>query len=276
MRVGRFFVRRLLNTVGLTPKPVWGKSKPSIRLGPEFHADVHFWMLLLSGGASSRALFTTPLYRFVPQIPAFRLWSDACGSAFGGYFCVPANGEGLWARYDLTPAERARFQERAEDHDDISINLLDLFGMVLMAWVFVREVRMQPRHGQDCILMRGDNSSACSWVAKCRGGKEPRSGALMRILGCLEVTSGWCFESLHVRGQDNFVADGISRWERHTISSNLRAARPDVRWREQVLGPEAVALCSDILAESTSVAQLRTRLGHITSRVSGLGTDFVG
>jgi len=98
----------------------------------------------------------------------------------------------------------------------------------------------------------------------------------MRILGCLEFTSGWCFESLHVKGEDNCIADGISRWERHTIDSRLRAARPDLRWREQVLGPAAAALCVDILAANTSVDQLRTRLGRVTSRVSGLGTDFVG
>ena len=278
VRVGRFFLRRMLNTVGLPPKPVWGRSKPIIRLGPEFHADVQFWKMLLSGGAQSRVHFTIPLYRFVPQPPAYLLWSDACGSAFGGYFCIPEKEEGVWARYDLTPAERARFQqERAESHDDLSINVLELFGMVLMAWVFVREEKMQPRHGHDCLLMRGDNSSACSWVAKCRGGKEPRSGALMRILGCLEFTSGWCFESLHVKGEDNnFIADGISRWERNSIESRLRVARPDIRWREQVLGPAAVALCADILAASTSVDQLRTRLGRVTSGASGLGTNFVG
>ena len=32
--------------------------------------------------------------------------------------------------------------------------------------------------------------SAVQWVSKCRGGREPRSGALMRLLGCLEAADG--------------------------------------------------------------------------------------
>ena len=62
-----------------------------------------------------------------------------------------------------------------------------------------------------------------------KGGKEPRSGgALMRLVGCLEVGSGWCFDALHVAGVENAVADGISPWEPEDIDGNLRAFRPDV------------------------------------------------
>ena len=56
--------------------------------------------------------------------------------------------------------------------------------------------------------------SAVHWVGKCRGGTEPRSGALMRMRGCLEMRSGWCFRVKHVKGISNTLADGISQWER--------------------------------------------------------------
>ena len=64
-----------------------------------------------------------------------------------------------------------------------------------------------------------------------KGGKEPRSGgALMRLVGCLEVGSGWCFDALHVAGVDDSIADGILWWKEEAVHGNLRASRPDVAW----------------------------------------------
>ena len=71
-----------------------------------------------------------------------------------------------------------------------------------------------------------------------------RSGALMRLLECLEVGSGWCFDALHVAGMENTIAYAISRWEPEYIDGNLRAFRPDVAWHRQVLEPTGVALWS--------------------------------
>ena len=124
--------------------------------------------------------------------------------------------------------------------------------------------------------MRGDNLSAVHWVSKCRGGKEPRSGALMRLLGCLQVGSGWCFDALHVAGVDNFIADGISRWKEEVIDGNLHASRPVVAWRRQVLGPTGVELCLGILAASSSASLLHLRLKRLIRRGSGLGPRFGG
>lgn len=41
---------------------------------------------------------------------------------------------------------------------------------------------------------------------------EPWGDAVLRVLGCLEMGSGWCFKAKHVAGLDNILADGISRW----------------------------------------------------------------
>ena len=88
--------------------------------------------------------------------------------------------------------------------------MLELLGMVVTAWSFVTQSDASPSYARDTILMRGDSMSAVQWVSNCRGGREPRSGALMRLLGCLEVSSGWCFDPLHVTGAENTIADGIS------------------------------------------------------------------
>ena len=97
----------------------------------------------------------------------------------------------------------------------------------------------------------------------------------MRLLGCLEVGSGWCFDALHVAGVEN-NADGISRWEPEDIDGNLRTSRPDVAWHRQVLGPTGVALCFGVLAARSSVSQLRRRLTELIRQVSGLGPLFGG
>ena len=119
--------------------------------------------------------------------------------------------------------------------------------------------------------MRGDNMSAVQWVSECRGGREPRSGALMRLLGCLEVCSGWYFDALHVAVVENTIADGISRWQPENIDGNLRASQPDVAWHRQVLGPTGVALCFGVAAASSFVCQSRRRLTELIRQVSRLG-----
>ena len=96
----------------------------------------------------------------------------------------------------------------------------------------------------------------------------------MRLLGCLEVDGGWCFDVLHVAGVENTIADGISRWEPEDIDGNLRAFRPDVAWHRQVLEPTDVAVCFGALAASSSVCQLRRRLTELIRKLSGLGPLF--
>ena len=118
--------------------------------------------------------------------------------------------------------------------------------------------------------------SAVHWVNKCRGAREPRSGALMRMLGCLEMRNEWRFRAKHIKGVANTLADGISRWKHDEIALNLHSYRPDIRWQEQHLGQEALDLTSAVLASSSSEDQLRNRLNAITRRVSGLGASFVG
>ena len=174
--------------------------------------------------------------------------------------------------YDTQDRLRAHMQGR----DDSSINVLELLAMVVTAWAFTVEAKSAPQYAGESIPVRGDNMSAVHWVNRCRGGREPRAGALMRILGCLEKHSGWCFRAKHVRGVANVLADGVSRWDRPTIAANLLALRPDIDWQEQRLGEAGADLCTDILASSTSGAQLRARLGVRTSLVADLGARFAG
>ena len=164
--------------------------------------------------------------------------------------------------------------QQLRDWNDLSVDVLERLGMVVTALPFVTQSDVRPSYARDTILMRGENMSTIQWVPKCRGGRESLSRALMRLLECLEVSSGWCFDALHVAGVENTIADGISRWKPEDIDSKLHAFRPEVAWHRQVLGPTGVALCLGMLAASSPTSQLRRRLTEHIRQVSGLGRLF--
>ena len=81
----------------------------------------------------------------------------------------------------------------------LSINVLELFGMVWTAYVMIVIRKDRPGRAGEAVLMRRDNSSAVKWVTNCKGQKDDvRAGGLMRVLGALEVRGKWCFQAKHV------------------------------------------------------------------------------
>ena len=285
IRPGKFFVCQILNQLKLAPLTAKDtttsgvvdrrtKRYGRVELGPEFHDDLGFWRLVveMATGADGVTRLGAPLFSCFMQPPSLTLVSDASGDGMGGY-CLET---GQWWRVDYEEDVRVRLRTRVESRDDLSVNVFELLGMVLTAWALTVHAGTRPEYPGQSILMRGDNMSAVHWVNKCRGAQEPRSGALMRMLGCLEMRSGWRFRAKHIRGVHNTLADGISRWTRDEIAVNLHAYRPDIRWQEQLLGQEATDITSAVLASSSSDDQLRIRLNAITRQVSGLGVSFAG
>ena len=143
--------------------------------------------------------------------------------------------------------------------------------VVVGGWVWSR----RDAAGKVC-YQKGDNMSAIHWVNRCTGGTEPRSGAFTRMLGCLEMDSGWSFRVKNVAGIANTLADGISRWQRASINFPPREFRPDINWQEQRLGFAGEAFCSEVLASSTSETQLWSHLNRLTRQVSHFGPGFAG
>ena len=103
--------------------------------------------------------------------------------------------------------------------------------MAVGAWMVVVTERGRPVTAGNCVLQRGDNGPSAAWIQRCSGGKEPSSGALMRILGALEVSSVWHFQSSLCSGVLNSFADGMSRWDASGVRANVIAACLHVRWR---------------------------------------------
>ena len=205
---------------------------------------------------------SAPMYHLLERPSKRTLFSDASKTAVGG-FCLET---GVYWRYDLDAGERSRFcgsSKSVAGENDISINVLELLGMVVDAWVLVYLCAERPAALGGCVLLRGDDEAAVEWVRRCRGGKEPRSGALMRLLGVLELSSGWRFDAKHVRGIFNVATDGISRWDRASVLVNLHAVRPDIPWQEQDLGAAGISLCTSWLAPNSCDTPLRPRLNAL-------------
>lgn len=119
----------------------------------------------------------------------------------------PGLETGAWWRLGINQDVRSRFRERESERDDLRIDVLELLATTIDAYVFTVESEIKPEYARDVILMRGDISSNVTWVNKCRGGEEPRAGVLVRVLGCFEMGSGWCFDALRMKGVDNTIAD---------------------------------------------------------------------
>ena len=198
----------------------------------------------MATGPNGTTRLEAPLFCCFSQPPSRILISDASGDGMGG-FCLES---GRWWRIDFMEDIRARLRKRVCSRDDLSMNVFELLGMVVTARALTVHAGARPEYPGQSILMRGDNMSAVHWVNKCRGAREPRSGALMRMLGCLEMRNEWRFRAKHIKGVANTLADGISRWKHDEIALNLNSYRPDIRWQEQHLGQEALDLTSAVLA----------------------------
>ena len=101
--------------------------------------------------------------------------------AFGGY-CLQT---GHFFRHELLAEEKSRFwgsNKHVTGFNDIRINVLELLDMLVGAWMLVVAERRRSVTAGDSVLLRGDNEPNVAWIWRCRGGKEPRFGALMRML----------------------------------------------------------------------------------------------
>ena len=77
---------------------------------------------------------------------------------------------------------RSSSASTAAAHKTLSTNLLELLAMVVNAYVMVVEQHDVPKISGEPVLMRGDHSSAGTWVNRCGGTEDPRASFIMRWL----------------------------------------------------------------------------------------------
>ena len=108
--------------------------------------------------------------------------SDATPNAIGGFYCQSR----VWWRYDLSVDEQQRSSAHTTcaSHNKLSINLLELLAMVVTAYVMVVVKEDRPSVAGEPVLMRGDSSSAVSWVNRCGGTRDPRAAFIYEVAWC--------------------------------------------------------------------------------------------
>jgi len=266
VRAGRYFVWQLLRLTGLhTSETKQRRTKTLVDLGWEFHGDIAFWKWaiehrLVESGESLNA----PFYAHIQRPPVRRYLSDASFEAVGGY-CPELK---IFWRYTLDVKLTAELKRkaRARETSSITINLLELFGMFMTAWVVQCLVGDRPNEKGAPILMRGDNVSAVSWVNRCGGSRDRRAGLLMRLLGRLEIESGWCHIAKHIPGVANTLADGISRWPEEQIKMNICKLTNDENWRQQDLGDRGKEIFEKVLQAQLPTHRLDDEMWSIMTR----------
>ena len=245
IRAGKYFMWRLLRLTDLQTRTVKIQSHP-VELGREFHDNLYFWNwaidheLLTVGESLSAPCFTAikrPAKRYYP--------SDASFDAIGG-FCRKLR---ICLRNDLPLALSAELYRKAARREtcSVTINLIELVGMVLTAWVMHELVGDHPDSKEDPILMRGDNFAAVTWANQCGGARDKRAGLMMRMLGRLEIQGGWRYDAKHFSDVQSTLTDGISRWPRSEIFDRVKQLTNTDDWSEQSIGARGERLCEIVL-----------------------------
>ena len=132
-----------------------------VDLGWEFHNDIAFWkwaidqQLVRKGGS-----LCAPIYDHIMRVPARRYSSDASFTAIGG-FCPELK---VYWRYSCAEALTLELKKQSvtKQAGPITINLLELIGMMMSAFVMQMTENDRPAYAGDTVLLCGDNVSAVS------------------------------------------------------------------------------------------------------------------
>lgn len=266
IRAGRYFVWQLLRLTGLhTPASRQARTRNMVGLGREFHGDIAFWKWVLKQPLATKGESLSASFLLHVKRTPFRLYlSDASLEAIGGY-CPELK---IFWRYTINAALSAELKRKGAAHEtsDITINLLELGGMFMTAWVVQMVLKDRPQEEGQSVLMRGDNVSAVSWTNRCGGSRDKRASLLMRLMGRMEIACGWCHVAKHIPGRENTLADGISRWDADKVAANVEKLTKDSGWKQVDIGVGGRSLFEILLEQPFPKESLDDRTWGIMLR----------
>ena len=125
-------------------------------LGWEFHNDIAFWKWAIDQQlVRKKKSLCAPIYDYIMRTRARRYYSDASFTALGG-FCPELK---VYWRYSLAEVLTLELKKQSvtKQAGSITINLLELIGMMMSAFVMQITENDRPEYAEDRILLRGDN-----------------------------------------------------------------------------------------------------------------------
>lgn len=190
--------------------------------------DLEFWRWLLNMGLEQPQLWSSPLWFLAGDLTdrqTVELFTDACTSIGGGYVMgTHSFGQFRWSE------QEQRFFATAKGRNT-DINIME-FVVAVLAIVVEREYL----NGK-VVLLRVDNTSAVAWLNRHRLNHMWGQG-WMRLLTIVSLKYNIRVVCKHVVGEENVIADGLSRYTQETNLSLLQngfVARPvpSWQWRER-------------------------------------------
>jgi hypothetical protein len=249
IRSGKQFIKRLNGEMREQLKGKWHGGHTWINITEAMQQDLDYWRYTVSKEVRGN-LLRVNMCTLVMRDPDLIMLSDASHMAEGGYclqtgvyWCREHTEEEVTRLVQGVAGEKVRLGDGS-----LHINLLELYGMIMTAYVMIVVEGMRPGPGGGTILLRGDNQAAIWWILSAGGRAEPRVGVMCRILSALEVFSGWTFKANHIKGSYNTIADGISRLQREKIEPELHKLAPELQWRRTELRLNERMLSTSMLA----------------------------
>lgn len=241
VRPGRYFLWVLQGALRKA-----GKLPTSrVQLGAAFQADLSWWRWLVGQAEHSRVSLAMPVFLHVQRRALFECHSDASKWGAGG---CSSSHRTCW-RFEWPADIRARLNDGTPAA--VSINELELAGMIINVWaVLIHAGHAVPG---ESVAVRGDNSSAVHWFNAAGTSSEGPAGALMRIMGALEIESAMSFRAAHIAGVDNVLADALSRSNTRPAAHLPPASPVPFGWWQICIPPRVLSTTFSVLRGNCDV-----------------------
>jgi hypothetical protein len=186
------------------------------------HQDVSVWITknfrndinLILALAEDIDFWQTPIPHIIPRIHDFTAYCDSCKYGAGGY-CPELKF--MWHIH--WPHKDTSIDELLESEDVTHINLLEYTAVIITYAIAQRILNSNPdiaSHTYPTINILSDNTTACSWSSKGASSSNSIAKHITHIAGSLQLNTRLGMHVTHIQGEDNIVADAISR-----IATNL-------------------------------------------------------
>jgi hypothetical protein len=226
----------------------------------------------------------SPICHLIKREPDGEAYQDACPRGAGGF--SDQHHFDFWWTVVWPDEIFNRTQLSPSNPSYISNNLLEyaalLFGLaaVIVSWELLPESTRPPH---PFVLLWSDNTTAKAWSKKISGIKNPQGRSLARILAHLLMFSQVGIETDYVIGEENIVADFLSRAPATHGFANFSYRHLQTRFpwlhlsRRFLPSNELLALvCSALLQPSVNIPTTRVPLGRMTTESSISSPTFFG